>query len=89
MGFVLKSGGQELMVDADLTLSRTTLILHPEWIFIGDTNSSRTVQTTYELLNKLANDDVPILSYHERIPVIVCVVGDANCFDFSRFLGKE
>ncbi len=89
MAFVLRSGGQKLMVTGDVILSRTTLIQHPDWIFIGDTNSSQAVQTRYQLLNKLADDDLPILSYHERFPGIGYVVRDANGFDFAAFVKKD
>ncbi len=54
IAFVLRSGGQKLMVTGDVILSRTTLIQRPDWIFIADTNNSRAVRTRYELLNKLA-----------------------------------
>ncbi len=88
MAFVLTSGGQKLMVTGDAIPSRTTVIQHPDWIFIGDTNSSRAVQTRYELLDKLANDDMLVLSYHERFPGLGYVVRDANGFDFSTLVKK-
>ncbi len=83
VAFVLTRRAQKFMVTGDTFTSRTTLIQHPEWIFIGDANTSRAVQTRYELLNKLTHVDMRILSYHEQFPGIGHVVRDAHGFDFS------
>ncbi len=77
------------MVTGDVILSLTALIQDPDWIFIGDTNNSRAVQTRYELLNKLAEDDMHILSYHERFPGVGHAVCDANGFGISTSVKKD
>ncbi len=77
------------MATGDVILSRTTLIQDPDLIFIRETNKSRAVQTRYELLNKLAHDDMHILSYHEGFPGVGHIVRDAHGFNISTSVKKD
>lgn len=88
VAYSVKSDGKKLMVVGDAIPGRTTLVQHPHWFFIGDTNVTRAVRTRYELMNKLAGDNTLILSYHERFPGLGFIVRDGVSFDFLSATSK-
>ncbi len=71
------------MVVGDTLPSRTRFIQHPEWIISTDTNATMAVRTRYDLLDKLADEKTPILSYHNESPGLGFIVRDGPAFDFS------
>ncbi len=81
--YMLRSRGKKLMVVGDTLPTRTTVIQHPEWVFLSDTNATTAVRTRYDLMDKLADEKTQILSYHEEFPGLGFIVRDGPSFDFS------
>ncbi len=81
--YMLKSRGKKLMVVGDTLASRTTVIQHPEWTILGDTNATMAVRTRFDLMDKLADEKTQILSYHNEFPGLGFIVRDGPSFDFS------
>ncbi len=82
-GYMLRSSGKKLMVVGDTLVSRTTVIQHPEWAIISDTNATTVVRTRYDLMDKLADEKTQVLLYHDEFPGLGFIVRDGPSFDFS------
>lgn len=71
------------VVVGDSLPSRTTAIQHPEWNIISDTNRTQAIQTRYELMGMLADEQTTTSIYHQAFPGLGYIIRDKYTFDFS------
>ncbi len=80
--YMLRSRGKKLTIVGETLASGSSVIRHPEWVVVSDTNVIIVVRTRYDLIDKYADEKSQILSYHEEIPGMGLIVRDRTLLDF-------
>ncbi len=81
--FLLESNGQQLMLVAD-SITHPVLSLHrPDWVSGLDQIPEQTVETRLHLLNRIVEEQIPIMAYHFPFPGIGNVTRDGDLYRFT------
>jgi glyoxylase-like metal-dependent hydrolase (beta-lactamase superfamily II) len=70
MGYMLESGGQQLMLFADLANHYVWSLAFPDWEVRFDMDKSAAAATRRRVLGMLAADKVPFIGYHMPFPAM-------------------
>lgn len=68
MCFVLESGGQQLVLTADLANHYVWSFANPDWIVSFDTDKAAATASRRRVLGMLAADKMPMIGYHMPFP---------------------
>jgi glyoxylase-like metal-dependent hydrolase (beta-lactamase superfamily II) len=66
--FWLRSGGEQVFIQSDLTNQAALFVANPGWHSILDQFPEQTVQTRRRLYNMLAETRIPLQAFHHPIP---------------------
>jgi glyoxylase-like metal-dependent hydrolase (beta-lactamase superfamily II) len=70
MGYMLESGGQQLMLFADLANHYVWSLAYPDWEVLFDMDKAAAAATRRRVLGMLAADKVPFIGYHMPFPAL-------------------
>ncbi|MGR3377535.1 MBL fold metallo-hydrolase [Salipiger abyssi] len=70
MGFMLESGGQQLMLIADLANHYVWSLAYPDWEVRFDTDKAMAAASRRKVLDMLATDKLPFIGYHMPFPAL-------------------
>ncbi len=70
MGFMLESGGEQLMLIADLANHYVWSLAYPDWEVRFDMDKAEAAESRRRVLGMLATDRVPMLGYHMPWPAM-------------------
>ncbi|MEX0349475.1 MAG: MBL fold metallo-hydrolase [Paracoccaceae bacterium] len=82
MVYVLDSGGQQLVLTADLANHYVWSFAHPEWEVRFDMDKAAATQARRDVLGMLAADRVPMIGYHMPFPAAGFVEQRGDGFRF-------
>lgn len=68
MGYLLNSGGKQLLVGADFANHYVWSLAHPDWEVKFDMDKEAAAQTRRSVLNMLASEKMPMIGYHMPWP---------------------
>jgi glyoxylase-like metal-dependent hydrolase (beta-lactamase superfamily II) len=68
MGYMLESGGQQIMLTADLANHYVWSFARPDWAFSFDADADAAAASRRRILGMLAADRVPMIGYHMPFP---------------------
>ncbi|WP_291737625.1 MBL fold metallo-hydrolase [Leisingera sp. F5] len=68
MGFMLESGGRQLLLTADLANHYVYSFARPDWAFSFDADAEAASASRRRVLGMLAADKVPMIGYHMPFP---------------------
>lgn len=83
MAYRISSGEKSFVVVGDALVNRAVTVQNPEWNIISDANRTQAVRTSFDLLDKLADNKILAVLYHEIFPGIGYIIRDRATFDFS------
>ncbi|MBU2959420.1 MBL fold metallo-hydrolase [Citreicella sp. C3M06] len=70
MGYMLESGGKQLMLFADVANHYVWSLAYPDWEVSFDTDKAEAAATRRKVLDMLATDKVPFIGYHMPFPAL-------------------
>lgn len=70
MGYMLESGGSQLMLTADLANHYVWSLAYPDWEVRFDIDKAMAAQSRRKVLGMLAADKVPFIGYHMPWPAL-------------------
>lgn len=70
MGYVLESGGQQVVLFADLANHYVWSLAYPDWEVRFDMDKSAAAATRRKVLDMLAADKTPFIGYHMPFPAL-------------------
>ncbi|MDP5217619.1 MBL fold metallo-hydrolase [Ruegeria sp. 2205SS24-7] len=82
MVYLLDSGGQQLVLTADLANHYVWSFAHPEWEVTFDMDKAAATQSRRDVLGMLAADRVPMIGYHMPFPAAGFVEQRGDGFRF-------
>lgn len=82
MNYMLESGGQQLVLTADLANHYVWSFAHPEWAFSFDVDKEMATASRRKILGMLAADRVPMIGYHMPFPAAGFVETRGDGFRF-------
>lgn len=82
MVYHLESGGQRLILTADLANHYVWSFAHPEWEVKFDMDKAKATETRRKVLGMLAADKVPMIGYHMPFPAAGFVEARGDGFRF-------
>ncbi len=82
MGYMLESGGQQLMLVADAANHYVWSLAHPDWEVRFDMDKTAAAQTRRSLFGMLAADKVPFIGYHMPFPGLGYVAAKDDAFQY-------
>lgn len=68
MGYMLESGGRQLMLTADLANHYVWSFARPDWAFSFDGDAGAASASRRKILGMLAADKIPMIGYHMPFP---------------------
>ncbi len=68
MGYMLESGGQQLMLTADLANHYVWSFAHPDWEVKFDMDKEAATRSRRRILDMLASTGTPMIGYHMPFP---------------------
>ena len=82
MGYMLDSGGQQLMLTADLANHYVWSFAHPDWEVKFDMDKSAATTSRRKVLDMLASTRTPMIGYHMPFPAAGYVETRGSGFRF-------
>jgi glyoxylase-like metal-dependent hydrolase (beta-lactamase superfamily II) len=82
VGYLLESGGEKLLVVADLIHVAAVQFPHPEYSLVYDADVKQAVERRRQVLNRVATEKWLIAGMHIPFPGIGSVVKNGTGFDF-------
>lgn len=82
MGFMLESGGKQLMLIADVANHYVWSLAHPDWEVSFDTDKAQAAATRRKVLDMLSADKVPFIGYHMPFPALGYVETRGDGFQY-------
>ena len=82
MGFMLESGGEQLMLIVDAANHYVWSLAYPDWEVRFDMDKAAAAQTRRNLLGMLAADKVPMVGYHMPFPGLGYVAAKDDGFQY-------
>ncbi|MEP4036638.1 MBL fold metallo-hydrolase [Pseudophaeobacter sp.] len=82
MGYMLDSGGQQLMLTADLANHYVWSFAHPDWEVKFDMNKEAATAARRKILDMLASTRTPMIGYHMPFPAAGYVETRGSGFRF-------
>lgn len=67
-GYMLESGGRQLMLTGDLANHYVWSFARPDWAFVYDSDAQAAAASRRRVLDMLAADKVPMIGYHMPFP---------------------
>ena len=80
--FVMESNGQQLLLSFDVFPHQILHLRHPEWFAGVDQIPDVAVATRQALLARVADEQIPVLTFHFPFPGIGNIVRDGDAFRF-------
>lgn len=88
MVYRLDSGGEALMIMADLANHPVWSLAHPEWEFSFDVDKGRAAASRRALLEMAASETIPAVFYHMPFPALGFVDTDGDGFRWVPASGQ-
>lgn len=82
MGYMLESGGRQLLLMADTANHYVWSLAHPDWEVSFDTDKAMAAQTRRKVLGMAAADRIPLIGYHMPFPGTGFVEARGDGFHF-------
>ncbi|MFC3612349.1 MBL fold metallo-hydrolase [Lutimaribacter marinistellae] len=82
MAYRLESGGQQLILTADLANHYVWTFAHPEWEVSFDMDKAAATESRRRILGMLAADRIPMIGYHMPFPAAGYVEARGDGFRF-------
>lgn len=70
MGYMLESGGQQLLIAADLANHYVWSLAYPDWEVRFDADKAAAAASRRKVLGMLAADKIPFIGYHMPFPAV-------------------
>lgn len=80
--FMVESNGQQLLLPFDVLPHHILHLRHPEWFMGVDQIPDVAVQTRQQLLARVADEQIPILSFHFPFPGIGNITRDGDGYRY-------
>jgi len=83
MGYLLDSGGQQLLLAADFANHYVWSLAHPDWEVLFDRDKEAAAATRRRVLSMLAAEKMPFIGYHMPFPAIGYVETRGEGFHYT------